>query len=94
MSNWKKVMEIFDKNSSTPVDRALFNLLMAYEKECEPLFNSDYQYFHKAFRQIDVIDHRGGGRIDAAIYNLLRVSDDFWKAVSVVMMKDQCDDAQ
>jgi hypothetical protein len=59
------------------VDRALLCLLEEFEKNLPELDN----YFHKAFRQVDVTD---SGRIDAAIWQLIGLSDTFWEAFDEV----------
>lgn len=57
------------------IENSLYHLLKRFKNDL-PLVNF---YFHKAFRQTDVIDIKNGeGEIDIAIYNLLCISKLFW----------------
>jgi hypothetical protein len=72
----------FNEGKGTYVDKALWGLLSLHEKELPPFDD----YFHKAFRQIDVID----GYTDSAIWNLLS-SDEckmFWAIVEELTPED------
>lgn len=59
------------------VDRALLYLLEEFEEDLPEVD----AYFHKAFRQVDVTN---SGRIDAAIWQLIGLSDTFWEAFDEV----------
>ncbi len=56
-------------------DRALFHLLDRFREDLPPLDG----YFHKCFRQCDVLDLGHGGHIDAAVHSLLYEADLFWR---------------
>lgn len=76
----KEFLDLFEKRVKTSdsyASRALYKLLKEYESK---LPNID-DYFHKAFRQIDVTD---SGNIDMAIWLLINESDDFWYCHGVV----------
>ena len=59
-------------NDGKPSDRALWHLLKQWESKLPELDD----YFHKAFRQVDVTDD---GHTDMAIWNLLSDSTLFWR---------------
>lgn len=75
-SECKKLLELFDvetqKGNCKSSDRALWHLLKYWENRLPELDD----YFHKAFRQIDVTDY---GYVDMAIWNLLNDSTLFWR---------------
>ena len=81
----KQFLELFEKRTKTSdsyASRALYKLLSEYESK---LPNID-DYFHKAFRQIDVTD---SGNIDMAIWFLIHESDDFWYCYGVINKDNQ-----
>jgi hypothetical protein len=80
-----KLLEIFEEKNY-PIkydrhykvsggDRALLILLDRYRDELP----SVDEYFHKAFRQVDVIED-GEGSLDMAIWHLIGDSKLFWDA--------------
>ena len=80
----EKIIEVFGELVELPYvakhsnEHALYCMLRAYKDDL-PLLNTkkDYQYFHKAFRQVDVID-KGEGLVDMAFWHLLNQSRVFW----------------
>lgn len=68
------------------IERVLY-LLMAEHREAMPALETmgDYAYFHKAFRQVDVM-HNGG--MDIVFHHLLSHSVLFWKACNEVFVRD------
>lgn len=57
------------------LERGLYLLLKAFADDL-PEING---YFHKSFRQTDVIDIGDHGAIDMAIWHLLQESEIFWR---------------
>lgn len=82
MEKIDKLLELLDQETkdcnawnedrSKPSDRALFHLLKR-DKDNLPELND---YFHKAFRQTDVLED---GNLDSAIWHLLSDSTLFWR---------------
>lgn len=68
------ISEYFNQNY---VDCALCHALKKWKDNLPPLDD----YFHKAFRQIDVTDC---GHADMILWNLINASDLFWKALETV----------
>ncbi len=68
------ILEDFDREAESFHDRALSCLLLAFK---DKLPEPDH-YFHKCFRQCDVIEAGNGGYVDMAIWNLLN-SNLFWE---------------
>ena len=66
-------------------ERGLFFLLKRY-KSSLPLLND---YFHKAFRQIDITD---SSLVDMAIWNALQDSEIFWHCFECVQDEKDTDD--
>ena len=62
-------------NTNSGVDVALANLLIAFDDQIAYLYDTP-EFFHKAFRQVDVVNIPG---IDSAIWNLLYDSKLFWE---------------
>lgn len=62
-------------------EEILVNLLHEYESEITGLIEQDSSgnWFHKAFRQTDVVS----GKIDFIIYGLLDKTNIFWECLSV-----------
>lgn len=74
-----KLLQLFDEATKTisGPERALYCLLKAYVTEIpEP-----DDYFHKAFRQVDVTDK---AEIDMAIWHLLQGTRVFWTCFEAV----------
>lgn len=59
-------------------ERALWNALMAEWTKVQPLFDEDIDYFHKAFRQMDVTKT---GYMDMVIWILLDEAELFWELI-------------
>lgn len=88
MSKLDQVLELFNElcDLSGPTyeaaERALYLLLVEYKDRLPPLEDmEDYEYFHKAFRQVDVLD---SGKMDMVVYHLLHHSRFFWFACEEV----------
>lgn len=85
-----KILKMMDQKTRKewlPVERALFHLLKQHKEELPELNN----YFHKAFRQVDVIND-GSGHMDMAIYNLLDASKIFWEYFEIVCKEGGLDE--
>lgn len=67
-------------------ERALWHLLKTNEKEITGIVEGDPEYFHKAFRQIDVCKD---GHMDMAIWLLLDEARLFWKVFDTLKLKDE-----
>lgn len=71
------------RNSQSRADDALYNMLSMFRDEIHPLVREPH-YFHKAFRQIDVVtsfrksNEDYDGCIDSVIYDLIHASELFW----------------
>ena len=63
--------------STQGFERGLYLLLAAFADDL-PLIND---YFHKAFRQIDVTN---SGKVDMAIWQMLQESKIFWRVLESV----------
>ena len=59
------------------VDLALVSLLNQYQDEIKPLFEHDYERFHKMFRVISVINPG----VDSAIWHLMYGSKLIWECL-------------
>lgn len=72
-------MKEYDKaTSSANKERALWNLLKSQEVVVKEYFETDINYFHKAFRQVDVT---ASGYLDTAIWELLDEATIFWEVL-------------
>lgn len=83
---YDQVLELFkeltDDLDKDPAERALYLLLLEHRDRMPALETEEqYQYFHKAFRQVDVMDT---GNMDLVFYNLLHYSQLFWLACEEV----------
>jgi len=65
---------IKNSNKLYSSDRALYLLLVKYEKEL-PDTIEDINWFHKMFRQIDITEEK---YIDTIIWNLIGCSEYIW----------------
>lgn len=74
-----ELMEQRLKSEFVPVERALLALLVKHKDRLPKLDG----YFHKAFRQCDVIQD-GDGTTDMVIWNLLHASKLFWECKTEV----------
>lgn len=77
----EKLLGRLDEETKDGTDynsRALFHLLSAYK---EKIVGLTPDYFHKAFRQIDVTDN---GHVDMAIWCLLHRAKTFWDVLESV----------
>lgn len=74
------------------IERVLY-LLMTEHREAMPALETPDQhaYFHKAFRQVDVMHN---GRMDMVFYHLLSHSTLFWKACNEVFIRDSETDGE
>lgn len=103
MSKLDKVMEYIQAAKQAPetllgglhinwaVESALYLLLKAFREELPALETvEDYNYFHKCFRQNDVVNV-GDGAVDMAIWHLLSESRLFWVACEFVIHGKQPD---
>lgn len=61
-----------DYSHQIPVERALLHALKEFREALPPLDD----YFHKAFRQVDVLD---SGHLDMLMWNLLTAATIFWQ---------------
>lgn len=73
------------REQMSSIDIALVNLLLAFDEEIAYLYDTPY-WFHKAFRQVDVVSISG---IDSAIWNLLYVSTLFWEVFDKYIEKEE-----
>ena len=71
--------ELDNETGYVPTERALLLLLEKHEEEITGLIEADPSglWFHKAFRQIDVID----GQTDMAIWHLIHTNEIWWKII-------------
>lgn len=81
-TNFDKILNKFDTltkrktNYENSPERALYLLLLEYRDRMPPLeTRDDYVYFHKCFRQCDVMDT---GNMDMVFWHLLKYSTCFW----------------
>lgn len=89
----KNEMKLFDrviiafetKSVGNNVERALYHLLLLNRDHIEDLIE-DVNYFHKAFRQIDVTET---GEMDMAIYALLDEAEIFWSILIKEAQKEK-----
>lgn len=70
-------------DDASVTDRALFLLLKHFRDDLPPLESpADYQYFHKAFRQVDVLP---SGELDMVAWLLLsRSGGVFWEVFEAI----------
>lgn len=78
-----------EERRNSDSERALFLLLKGFEKHLPEIDD----YFHKAFRQVDVIpdfdEQISSGHIDSAIWVLLDKSKIFWEVYAELEIKDK-----
>ena len=72
---FKDFLDAYGTKCAENVDVALFSLLSAYKDDIAPVFEEDYDRFHKMFRIIDVCPKR---QVDNAIWHLMKESKLIW----------------
>lgn len=80
LSLYRTELDTHDKLHIEFIDWALYHLLVANKSKLPELDD----YFHKAFRQVDVTD---SGNTDAAIWVLLSGAKLFWPIFAKVTQK-------
>lgn len=87
MTKIEELLNLFEQKTHdlSGFERGLYFLLKEFESNLPEIDD----YFHKAFRQIDVTN---SGKIDMAIWNALQESNIFWECFAIVTSKDNKDD--
>lgn len=70
--------KVIDKNPSD-LEYALWFTLKAFRSEIKELYERDITYFHKAFRQVNVVTLP---YIDSVLWHLLSASEMFWEVIN------------
>ncbi len=84
-SKIKKVLKLYDTASyaaKSPVDRALWHMLKRWEDKLPEMLPDDPEWFHRAFRQVDVLPT---GNEDMVVYCLLINRKMFWEIFNKVI---------
>ncbi len=80
LEKYKKAIDD-KKDCNDDVENALWHILNAHENDVALLFeNNPYEYFHKGFRQCDIVEGYNG-HIDMCIWFLLNHVELFWEVL-------------